>query len=228
MRKESGLYKTSRWIHKYTGLLLLLFFAWMSITGVMLNHPELIVNFSVPQWLVPKHYHPDNWNRGGLKGIVYPEKSRDTLIAYGYQGVYRSTDRGRHFSAFMEGNLPEAARKKRTSHLFFDREFQLLLSATNDGLLRYDYEQSEWQKVNLPGKTIPIIKILRAEDRLVAIAKSCFYVSPLSSNLRFEKRVPQRTTEDEYISMIRVFLELHDGSIWGFPGKLQRWSTFCS
>lgn len=198
----------------------MLFFAWMSVSGVMLNHPELIVNASVPQWLVPKHYHPDNWNRRAMKGIVYPDKSRDTLIAYGYQGIYRSTDRGRSFSPLMEGDFPTASRKKRTNHLFFDREFQLLLAATNDGLLRYDDEQSAWQKVDLPGRTMPIVKILRAEDSLVVIAKSCLYVSPLSSNLRFEKRVPQRTTEEEYISMIRVFLELHDGSIWGLPGKL--------
>lgn len=192
----------------------------MSISGVLLNHPKLIVNASVPQWLVPKHYHPDNWNRRAMKGIVYPGINRDTLIAYGYQGIYHSTDRGRSFSPLMDGDFPTAARKKRTNHLFFDREFQLLLSATNDGLLQFDSDQSTWEKVQLPDNNVPVIKLIRVEDRVVAVSKSSLYISPLGSNLHFEKRIPQRSTEEEYISMIRVFLELHDGSIWGFPGKL--------
>jgi len=29
----------SRWLHKYVGLLLILFLMWMSISGVLMNHP---------------------------------------------------------------------------------------------------------------------------------------------------------------------------------------------
>ena len=186
----------------------------------MLNHPKLLRNLSVPQWLVPKHYHPDNWNRRTLKGIVYTGEGRDTLIAYGNQGVYRSTDRGMSFSPFMTGDFPTAAWKKRTNHLFFDSERRLLLSATNGGLLKYDFNSSAWRKVPLPDASVPILKIVRTENRLVLAAKSGFYAAPLGSNPHFEKRVPERATEEEHVSMIRVFLELHDGSIWGLPGKL--------
>ena len=220
VRKENKLYKTSRWVHKYPGLLLLLFFIWMSISGVLLNHPEMLKNLSVPQWFVPEHYHPDNWNRRTLKGIVYSGEGRDTLIAYGNQGIYRSTDKGMQFSSFMAGEFPTAAWKKRTNHLFFNKQPQLLLSATNDGLLTYDFEHSAWQIVTLPDRSVPILKIIRTEDRLVLIAKSCFYVSRLDTNLTFTKHIPSRTAEDEHVSLIQVFLELHDGSIWGFPGKM--------
>jgi hypothetical protein len=36
------LFKISKWLHKYIGLVLLLFLMWMSISGVLMNHPELI------------------------------------------------------------------------------------------------------------------------------------------------------------------------------------------
>lgn len=192
----------------------------MSISGVLLNHPEILKNLSVPKWFVPEHYHPDNWNRKTLKGIIYSGEGRDTLIVYGNQGIYRSTDNGTQFSPFMAGEFPTAAWKRRTNHLFFNKQLQLLLAATNDGLFRYDFEHSAWQKVTIPDKSVPIVKIIRAEDTLALISKSCFYVSRLDTNLTFTKHVPLKTTEDEYISLIQVFLELHDGSIWGLPGKL--------
>ena len=98
--------KISRWLHKYLGLVLLLFLAWMSLSGILLNHPNLIQNVSVHRIFVPKQYQPNNWNRSSLKGIEY---MGDSLLLYGRQGVYLSHDKGQSFTTFMKGEFPTSS-----------------------------------------------------------------------------------------------------------------------
>jgi hypothetical protein len=57
-RKGLIIFKISKWLHKYIGLALILFLMWMSLSGVLMNHPDLIAGIYVPRLLVPLQYHP--------------------------------------------------------------------------------------------------------------------------------------------------------------------------
>jgi hypothetical protein len=210
--------KISRWLHKYLGLVLLLFLAWMSLSGVLLNHPGLIQNVSVHRMFVPKQYQPNNWNRSSLKGIEY---MGDSLLLYGRQGVYLSHDKGQSFTTFMKGEFPTSAWGKRTNHLFYRQEKELLLSATNQGCFQYDFGKNTWRKIALSGKEEPIQKILLTDKHLLLISKSNVYQSVFSNpKLQFEKRLLKKKEYSSRTSLIQIFFELHDGSIWGLPGRL--------
>ncbi|WP_165835950.1 PepSY domain-containing protein [Marinifilum breve] len=215
---KSKIYKISRWIHKYFGLLVLLFMAYMSLSGILLNHPDLIQNASVSRMLVPKQYQPDNWNRSSLKGIEY---LGDSLLVYGRQGIFLSTDNGKSLQAFMQGDYPKSALGKRSNHLYYSRENKLLLCASNQGCLQYNFKQSKWINLPLPNGDHSIIKILNTGKHLLLVSKSDVYQTSLHNDkLNFEKLSLKKKKYSSYISLIQVFFQLHDGSIWGLPGKI--------
>jgi len=212
--------KISPWLHKYLGLVLLLFLAWMSVSGVILNHRNLVQHMSVPKWMVPEIYHPDNWNRGTMKGIVWDSIEKKKLFVYGRQGVYVSQNNGQTFTAFMNGDFPDSPWERRTNHLFLEQKTRCLLAATNSGCYLFDYQKARWRQIALPDKNARILKIVKTKERIVFISDSYLFQSKTKDFTEFETIVPVKKTKDKFISLIRVFLELHDGSIWGLPGKL--------
>ena len=129
------LFKLSKWIHKYIGLLLVLFLMWESASGILMNHPELISNISVPGWLIPSHYHIENWNRSSLTRIVYSNTNKERLFGSGKLGVWESNDGGKTFYPFMKG-YTESYYYLKTNDLFLHENdsLQILFAAADDGL----------------------------------------------------------------------------------------------
>lgn len=213
MKKK--IYKISHWIHKYFGLIFLLFMAWMSISGILLNHPDLIRNVSVPNFLVPKQYQPQNWSRSSLKGMT---TIGDSLLIYGRQGVFISNDKGKNIRPFMDGDFPKSAWGKRSHSLYFSAKGKVLLCANNYGIYQYSFLHKQWKH---KFKDEPIIKILENRDDLLFVGKSNVFQARLfEKSIQIQKRELKRKEYKSEISLITVFFELHDGSIFGLPGKL--------
>ncbi len=212
------IYKISHWIHKYLGLILLLFLAWMSLSGVILNHPSLIKKISISEFLVPKHYHPDNWNRSAMKGIE--QVDANTYLTFGYEGVYISRNKGNSFTSFMAGDFPHSAWERRTNHLVHLTSKNQILAATNSGLYISDLIKGEWRKIILPANHEPVQKILLNGDTCIVVTRSAIYTTTIDNLNAFNRFLPEKVAQNSQIPMFRVFLQLHDGSIWGLPGKL--------
>ena len=77
------IYKKAVSWHKYIGLFLSIILVWMSVSGILLNHPDLIANIGISKAYFPDEYIPENWNRGGIQDIVY--LNDDTFIIGGKQ-----------------------------------------------------------------------------------------------------------------------------------------------
>ncbi len=216
------LLRKSKWLHKYFGLILLLFFAWMAISGILLNHPKLIENFNTPTFITPSHYYPNNWNRKSLKGIVYTKNIKsDSIIIYGNQGVFIKAANSDSITSYMNGDYPKPARLKRTNYLIADTLHKRLLAANNKGLYICKSGSSQWKQIDLPENKEYVNKIIIANDKIVVITKSCFYVSDFTDKLVFTRKIPKKHHKGQKtISLVNVFLELHDGRIFGFPGKI--------
>ncbi len=193
----------------------------MSISGVLLNHPKQIEQFSVPGFLVPKNYHPANWNRSSLKGIVQTENLKaDSIILFGNQGVFIADSVMGGITPFMNGDFPEAARKRRTNQVIIDKKFGRLLAATNSGLFSCNINSSIWQEIHLPENEDELRKILILPNEFVVISESAFYTSEIKKELQFKRLVPGKKDRVTSKPLFSVFFELHDGSIWGLPGRL--------
>ncbi len=214
--------RRSKWIHRYFGLVFLLFFAWMAISGVLLNHNSLLKNFDTPRFITPDIYLPQNWNRSSLKGLVYTNKMKsDSIIIYGNQGVFIKSAKQDSIYNYMYGEYPQSARLKRTNHIVADTLYNRLLAANNDGLYTCKSNNYEWIKINLPQNEDAVNKVIITSNKIIAVGASCLYVSDYADKLDFTRIIPKRNiTEEKSVSLITVFIELHDGSIWGLPGKI--------
>ncbi|QZE14530.1 PepSY domain-containing protein [Halosquirtibacter laminarini] len=209
--------KISRYTHKYLGIILILFFGIMSITGILLNHPQNIENISVPKELIPDTYIPNNWNRSSLKGAIQTDSLK--WIIYGRQGVFHYNKSNKKLQPYMAGDYPTSAWGKRCNDILYIPEKDILISATNQGLFKYDNNQ--WNSIKLPTHDNEIIRITKSKQHIYTLTKSHIYQSNYQSNtLNFKKITLLKKSQQANYSLISLFFELHDGSIWGMTGRI--------
>ena len=216
------LFRLSKWLHKYVGLVLLLFLAWMSLTGVLMNHPRLISELSVPGWLLPPQYKPHNWNRNMLTDLTFSQRLPDLALAGGKPGVWITRDGGRHFDAYDEG-LPTSLfyRKVRDLFVWETADRTLWFAATDGGLFMRDHGEPRWSRVALGSHIESVRKVLLVGDRLMAVSDSGFYLSnipPTPSS--FLAVATDRVEPQPRITLVRLFFDVHYGKAWGLAGLL--------
>ncbi|KAA3617081.1 MAG: PepSY domain-containing protein [Calditrichaeota bacterium] len=217
-----NIYKISKWLHKYIGLLLVLFLMWMSLSGVLLNHPELIADLTVPQFLTPKQYKVKNWNRSSLTELQFLESDSNIAIGCGKLGVWKTTDGGFSFVSMSDG-LPAEALYRKTRDIFvWEGDSTLIFAGTHHGLYVCNFENEKWRNLKLDGLNPEIKKIVSAKNELLVFTESEAYKASFPAReLQFQKVKLKRDKEAENtVSLIRLFFHLHSGEIWGLPGKL--------
>lgn len=222
-KNKSLLFRISKWIHKYLGLTLALFLMWMSISGILLNHPHLISKLSVPKWAIPSHYIPENWNRSALTYIEYSHQNPELVFASGKSGVWRSKDHGKTFSPFMNGEYPSSEYYKKTNHIYLhESENESWLFAGNDyGLFYTSLTNGNWQSINLETHPIKVVKFIQDNDVLLVVTASDIYSISLPPNdISIVKYNIQQTQIEKETPLIDFFFDLHSGKIFGLPGQL--------
>ncbi len=210
-------YSKSRWLHKIIGLILIPFLIWMSISGIILNHPEVFADIDVPAWLVPGHYHNQNWNRSSLIGAVH---WKETTFVYGKKGVWR--EQNGHLEYFGNG-LPESAYYQKTNHLLLVSALTdtFLFAATDGGLFYCTLPQNVWRKVALPAPEQKLKKLLKIGKQLIVVGESDLFKADLETSfLKFSKVTPKRKEPLKTVTMVQLFFDVHDGKAWGMHGKL--------
>jgi hypothetical protein len=206
------------------GLICMVWFLLMGISGVLINHPALIRGVSVPAAFVPAGFQYRDWNRMAMKELVYSEQEADTLFTAGRMGVWQSKDGGRTFAS-MEKGYPSSAFDRDTNCLLLTRRNgkETLYAGNPAGLFMWDFQTQGWKKINHRDLNLMGVKdiVLAQGHPLVFTPRGCFRIEgseqepTLSSMpLRFDT-LPLQT-----ISMVRFMLRIHDGSILGFSGQL--------
>ena len=69
-------------LHKYLGIPLCFLLFLAALSGVILNHRDLLQQVDVPRALLPNGYLFDHWNNGAIRGIL-----RSDSLAYIYGGL---------------------------------------------------------------------------------------------------------------------------------------------
>jgi hypothetical protein len=212
----------SRTIHKYLGLILGLYLLAMGASGLLLNHPEWIRAFDIPQALVPADYTYRNWNRMLIRGGTITSDS--TWYLAGKLGIARSTDQGRSFSILDEG-FPASAYDRDTADLIILNEGSAdhtLLAATRSGLYQKQ-GNSPWVKVGLPGApSFPrMVALVKTDDRIVAFSETAAWQAD-TKTLNFTSAELAVAEEDStaQVPLFRVLHDIHNGAILGRPGKI--------
>ena len=159
-----------------------------------------------------------------LKDAVFSQTDPDTLFICGRLGVWRSPDRGRTFSPMKTG-YPSSAFDRETNSLLLvnSGEKRHLFAGNRAGLFSWDFEDEIWTKIFPQGSgRVEVRDILSAAGEvLVFTEEGCIRLEDAGQSyaavpmpLKFKTRSLER------MSMIKFMLRIHDGSIFGIPGKL--------
>jgi hypothetical protein len=225
----SKLFRYSRWVHKYVGLLglfVLAYFLVMGVSGILLNHRCLISHCSIPVKWLPQGYRYQNWNRMALRDVVFSETAPARVYAGGREGVWGSADGGRHFRKLKRG-FPASSYLQDTGSLLLVEEGsrRRLFAGTRAGLYfcNPDEEDPLWQAVAAPAlRGENIVDLIRVEDRVLAFTSSNCHAADIGSSppdFRLDELAPPAPYESR-ISWFLFLLKLHDGSLFGLPGRL--------
>ena len=219
-----SIFRISKFIHKYVGLVCLVYFLLMGVTGVLLNHPSLMRELAVPMAWVPESYVYSNWNRMAWREACFSEKKPDTLYVGGKTGVWESKDKGQSFRR-LANNFPGAACDMDTRCLLLAEsdESAYLYAGTGIGLYRYDFKQEVWQRIEIDTlRNVKIVDLVRTDDQILVFTPfACYGFNPVEENSVLQ-RMPLKSgvAPGTQVPMFRFLLKLHDGSVLGLPGRL--------
>lgn len=222
-KRLKRIYSSSKWLHRWFGLLFSIMLIFLSVSGILLNHPELISDIAVPAQFVPEQYHPTNWNRSMLNSFVYAQGDSNTLYVGGKQGVWVSKDNGRSFDKDISKGFPKSYGAKVThlNTVAWNQE-NWLLACTFSGLYIRNEKGSQWKQLPLSHSFGKVIKTIQLDNRLLAVTDSEVLEADLTASaLSFSPRtlLVAKDHKDK-VSLISVFFDIHSGMAWGISGKL--------
>ncbi|PKL84751.1 MAG: hypothetical protein CVV22_11225 [Ignavibacteriae bacterium HGW-Ignavibacteriae-1] len=216
------LYRISKFLHKYSSLTLIVFLIWMSISGILMNHPELISGLSIPYKYLPDNYSAHNWARSTLNNVQFSNDEPKLAYIGGFEGVWKTTDAGVNFSSLNVEGLPDSRYYRRVKSMMLtdiDGK-ELLLAGTYGGLYFYDKNINKWTNIELGGKNPRIAKVLSYKDSIAVFSESNAFISHASLPLNFQQSDLRRFDDNNKLTMVEFMFSLHTGELWGLPGKL--------
>lgn len=208
--------KFFRKYHKWFGLFATLFILFFAVSGMVLNHRELLSGIDVNRRLLPPPYRYNNWNLAAVKGSV--KAGGDSILVFGNIGVWLTDSTFRTFRDLNAG-FPKGIDNRKVNTLSYSTATGLL-AGTLFGL--YHFNGRVWEEVSLPEESVRVVKILQKGDSLLVLTRSNLFMTTAMSGFRsfHEVRVPEGEDNDGKVGLFRTLWVIHSGEIYGLTGKL--------
>jgi hypothetical protein len=212
---KNSILKKLRKFHKWPGIVITLFVILFSISGIFMNHRELISSIDISRKVLPEEYCYQNWNKGAVKSVF--QLGGDSALVYGNIGIWLSTD---HFQTFQDWNagFPKGIDNRKISKILKTPDGKLL-AGTYFGLYQYSLQQRKWLKKQLPASEERITDIILKQNELLVQTRS-FLLKSTDGNSFQILTIPAPEGYDGKASLFKSLWLLHSGEIWGHVGKL--------
>jgi len=160
--------------HKWLGIIISIFLIVFSISGIILNHRDLLSHFDINRNILPLEYHYHNWNNASIRGSIKTEDNR--IFLYGNIGIWQTDSLFSTFSDFNKG-FPKGIDHRKISKLIQYKN--KLFAATLFGLYRFDNSNKLWTKVPLPfsGHNQRLCDFALKNDSLLILSRSELLIS---------------------------------------------------
>ena len=214
------LFNYSKFLHKYIGLGFLVYFLIMGLSGVLLNHPDLLHSISVPSLLIPESHGLSQGRRMAIREAIV---AGEQVFIAGRSGIWHSVDQGQRFTPLAKG-FPISAYDKDTLCLYYDNEHRRLFAGTRRGLFLYSFTSGAWRHIAremMSGSEI--VDITNVGHRLLVFTPERAYSARLDHRDPSFTIIPlvfDQQDRPTHINLSQVLLKLHDGSLFGFGGRL--------
>lgn len=235
--------------HKWFSLVATLFILFFAISGIILNHRNLLSGIDIDRNFLPSAYRYNNWNLAAIKGSE--QISDDSILVYGNLGVWLTNSSYQQFRAFNTG-FPKGVDNRKINTVHFNKRSGLY-AGTLFGMFRYDFKKGRWDRIELPSGDERIVKIITIGDTLMVMSRSLLmmtipgnnpeqaenhHASDRSSDNGIARRktvinstnvqipkfsiisIPPPEGWDGKVGLFRTFWVVHSGEIYGFAGKI--------
>jgi len=212
------IWKIHKKLHRWLGLILILFILNFAISGIILNHRNVFGQASLPQSILPANYHYHNWNRSALSGI---KELSDSTILYGEMGIYQFDKKsGQIEPLLIPGEMNSEKCKIYDLEILESGEW---LAATGDGLI--SYYNGKWRSQLIPfnkGDRHKVVSIEMVDNHPLAMTRSGIYTGEGVGDERIWRSSGLLPPEGEASgrSFFHLFSAVHSGKIFGLPGRL--------
>lgn len=212
---KNSILKKLRKFHKWPGIVITLFVILFSLSGIFMNHRELISAVDINRSLLPKEYSYQNWNKGAVKSVC--QIGSDSALVYGNIGVWLTTD---HFKTFQDWNagFPSGIDNRKISKILKTND-RKLLAGTYFGLFEYSFQRHQWKKIPLPVSEDRITDLILKENEIMVQTRS--FLMKSQDGITFQPiQLPAPDGYTGKASLFKTLWLLHSGEIWGSVGKL--------
>ena len=208
------MYKFFRKTHKWVGLMIALLIILFSISGIILNHRELLSSVNVNRNILPEAFQYNNWNNAAVRATV--KLNENSFLTYGNIGIWHTDSTFSKFTDFNVGFPDGIDNRKIFKILQTNKE---LLAGTLFGLYEFNHEKKQWLKIPLPLHEENVVDILQKGDSTFVLTRSHLLVT---TNLRHFNTIdlPQSENYDNKVGLFKTLWVIHSGEIYGEVGKL--------
>lgn len=204
-------------LHKYLGIPLCVLLFLASLSGIILNHRELLQQVDIPRALLPKDYLFDHWNNGAVRGIL---RADSLAYIYGGAGVWRTDSALTAPAVLLDEGFVKGGDEAKIMSMARDHMGRIWV-ASQYRLYRLHSSGERWEQQPMPSSVQGRLADLQIRgDSVLLLSRSLLYTRSLSS--------PEWTTyelgkPDGYTGRILLFQivwALHSGEYFGLAGRL--------
>jgi hypothetical protein len=214
----------NRWLkffrkwHRWPGVIMAFFFILWAISGIVMNHRQLISGLDISRNVLPKENRYVNWNNAAVKSAV--GIGRDSVVIYGNIGAWLADSALTEFSDFNSG-FPKGIDNRKISSMIFTKKGNLY-AGTLFGLFFYDFTVGRWEKLRLPVNDARIQWLEHEEEDLLILTRSeLLRAKDDPKDFRPQGlHLPPPEGYDNKEGLFRTIWVIHSGEIYGMAGKL--------
>ncbi|NPA37362.1 MAG: DUF1858 domain-containing protein [Chlorobi bacterium] len=201
--------------HKWISIVFALFIVLFALSGIVLNHRELLSSVDVNRNILPDEYRYNNWNDAAVKSTL--RISNDSVLIYGNIGIWLTDTTFGSFKDFNAG-FPEGIDNRKICSMFMTQKGEIL-AGTFFGLYHYDRNTKKWVFVNLPVNEKRITDLMELNGTLYVMTRSFLLTTTDLKTFR-QINIPPPENYDNKIGLFKTLWVIHSGEIYGEIGKI--------
>lgn len=211
----------TRWIkrfkkfHKWPAIIIAVFVILFALSGIVMNHREIVSKIDVPRKILPSNYSYHNWNLAAVRGSL--TVSERLGFMYGNIGIWKTTDNFQTFSDFNQG-FPKGIDGRKVNALVEFYE-DWVVAGTQFGLFKRNLKTGIWEKIDLPVENNRITDLTVKDDTLIILTRDYLIKSVDLKNYQ-RVQLPEPINYQRKTGLFNTFWELHSGGLFGLVGKL--------
>jgi hypothetical protein len=209
---------SAKWIrklkkyHKWPGIVVSGFALLFALSGIILNHRNVISSVDISRKWMPPGYQYNNWNMSGVRSSL--QVGNDSVLLYGNIGIWLVIEGSTGFHDFNTG-FPEGIDKRKIYSIV---QFKgQLVAGTHYGLFSNTLKQNNWESVDLPKGEERISDLCIKGDSLLILTRDYLYYT--TDLIHLERlMLPPPLGYEPKVGLFLTLWQLHSGELFGLAG----------